>query len=495
MNGKKLIPAVLALIGFSLNGFCQEAPLSITELDVEAAKTASSIREFLKTSGGGSIRGDGSSTGLPFGVYWTETILTFLSSGIGNQGITVLHGASGRPDYTLQCSVLELGSTVRVYTRLIKRDGAEVASVWTTDFPRARIISLLTGSPGQWDAFEPDSAEQPVFLEPGGAEMYRSLYAGDEDWFEINCEEDGFLVVETSGETDTMLTLYDASRGPGSLREITSNDDTFDINARVGIVAKRGSRYIVRANGYSESETGSYGIRAHFSDAPDKDMEPNDTMNTAFPISTETSVTGYILSEDEEDWYRLVLKNGRFDAGTEGDIDTYLELFDQNGRMLTSDDDSGDYNNAVISLPVAAGTYYLKVTAYEPGEYTLRCELREPNQADAYEPDDDPGDAKSISIGEEQIRSFTTEDDMDWVRFTVNSRGTYTIRAWGQEYSDLDTVLNLYNGAGDLIVENDDYGDSYSSRINRTLSPGSYLIRVHVLEYPRGSYRLSVTQD
>jgi hypothetical protein len=224
-------------------------------------------------------------------------------------------------------------------------------------------------------------------------------------------------------------------------------------------------------------------------------MEPNDSMDAAFSISTDTPVQAFIVTEDEQDWYRLVLSGGYFTVHTGGNIDTHLELYDANGRKLAEDDDSSYDTNAKISLLLEAGTYYVKAGAYETGEYTLYCMEKEPNQIDAYESDNRQEDAKTISIGEEQIRSFTTEDDVDWVRFTVDLQGYYRIRAWGAENNDLDTYLRLYDSTGSLIDENDDVDETYASLITRRLSPGLYYIRVHVLEYPSGSYKLALTQD
>jgi hypothetical protein len=493
MNLNKRIFTVLLLAVFVLRGFSQTGPSSIIDLDREAEKTAAAVREFIGSGSMGSIRNDESAGVSPLARYWTETILVRLSApGANNRGITVFDSPSARSGYILRCSVLELGPVVRIYTRLVRNFDLSVAAAWTVDFGRTPYLDdLLSGSRGNWDGFEPDDREQPVPLEPNGLAILRSLHEDDRDWFIIRAEEDGYLVVTTSGQTDTYIELY-----TDSLDLIAENDDGPDeYNARVGFMAEGGKTYIVLVRGYSDDETGSYGIKAFFSGIPDKDMEPNDSMNEAFPISPDEPVEAFIVTDDEQDWYRLDLSGGYFTAATEGDIDTYLELYDAAGRKLVEDDDSYYGANAKISLLLEAGTYYVKVSAYETGEYTLYCTEKEPNQIDAYEPDDRMEDAKTISIGEVQIRSFTTEDDVDWVRFTADAPGSYTIRAWGVEYGNLDTYLSLYDSTGSLIDENDDEGETYASLLTRRLSPGLYYIRVHVLEYPNGSYKLSVMRN
>jgi hypothetical protein len=502
VNRKKCILALLLSAAFIVKSFAQTPspaePSSLADLDREAEKIAVSDREFIRSGSTrtGSIRNEGTGASV-LDRYWIETICANLSAaGADNRGITIFQNPQVNSGYVLRCTIVELGLTLRIYTKLIRSSDFAVAATWMTDIVKTPYISglgaRLSGSQDQWDGFEPDSGEQPVFLETGGAEITRSLHEGDEDWFVIiPGEEDGYIVVKTSGSTDTVMELY-----TDSFEQITENDDFGgDYNAGIGFMARRGNRYLVLVRGYSEDETGSYGIKAVFSDIPDKDLEPNNSMNEASAISADTQVKAFILTDDDEDWYVLAVSGGYFTTRTDGDIDTYLELFDINGEKLAEDDDSGYDTNANISLLISPGTYYLKASAYETGEYTLSCLLREPNQVDAYEPDDKREDAKTISAGEEQRRTFTTGDDAAWVRFTVDSRGYYSIRASGIEDGELDTFLSLYDADAALIDENDDTDASYASLISRELSPGLYYIRVHVLEHPSGSYRLSVTRE
>jgi hypothetical protein len=494
MIRKKHIITILLVAVFAVTGFSQTGPLSITDLDREAEKTAADIREFLRSGATGSILHGETADASPLARYWVETILARLSAvNADNRGITIFDSPAARSGYVLRCTVLEIGPVVRIHTRLVRSLDSSVTIAWTTDLGRTPYLdSLLARSGDGWDAFEPDGRETPLLLEPGGAEISRSLHEDDEDWFIIKANEDGYLVIATSGQTDTYIELY-----TDSFDLIAENDDGSDnYNARLGFMAEGGKTYIVLLRGYSDDETGPYGITAFFSDVPDKDMEPNDRMDEAFLLSLDTLVNAIIVSENDQDWYRLVLSGGHFIAGTTGDIDAYLELYDAAGRKLAENDDSEyDDSNAKISLILGAGTYYVKVSAYGTGEYTLFCAEKAPNRIDAYEPDDRQEDAKTISIGEEQIRTYTTEDDVDWARFTVDVQDYYRISAWGVDNNGLDTYLSLYDSTGALIAENDDAGETYSSLITKRLSPGLYYIRVHVLEYPTGSYKLKLTRD
>ncbi|MDR0402892.1 MAG: PPC domain-containing protein [Treponema sp.] len=387
---KNRIFTVLLLTAFAVQGFCQTEPSSIADLDREAEITAAAVLEFVRSADAiRSIQNEQAPDAPPLVRYWIETILARLSAaGTSAGGVTVFDNPSARSGYILRCSILELGSVARIYTRLIRRADSSVAAAWTTDLAKTPYLSyLLSGQENHWDNFEPDSREQPVVLEINGTEISRSLHTGDQDWFIVSPEEDGYVDITTSGRIDTVMELY-----TDSFELIAENDDgPDDYNARLGLMVERGKNYIVLVRGYSEDETGSYGVKAVFSVLPDKDMEPNDSMSEAFPISIDTPVKAFIFSENEQDWYSFVLPGGCFvtiDAVGEGSVDMFLELFDAAGRKLDEDDDSGHNVDAKISLFLEAGTYYIKAGAYGTGEYSLVCALREPNQAGAYEPDD-----------------------------------------------------------------------------------------------------------
>jgi hypothetical protein len=492
---------LLALVLAS--SFAQEnGPRSLAELDKEAERAAAQIRAFLVETGGGSVMGAAYTAAYPLLYYWVEELTgslagsSSLTAPAGRAAVTVkTQGA----DYTLSAATLEIGNIIRIYTRLVRREDSTVAASWTTDLPKTPYLTetfLTAAEPGiPPDPWEPDVKEDPLLLELGGTGLYRSLHRGDEDWFLVTVPEGGYAVIETDGDTDTVMELY------GENGMIAENDDGGGKdNARIGFMAAPGKSYVARVHGYEEDETGWYTIRAYLSGLPDKDMEPNDSMETAFTIPPGCTVQAFILSKDDEDWYKITLPaaGGYFSARTDGAGDTWLELLDSTGKRIAEDDDSGYGANGVnarISLILPGGTYYLKAGGYESGEYSLICVLREPNAEDGYENDDERENAKPIAVDEEQLRTFTTEDDVDWAVFTAAARGVYVITAKGRENGELDTYLSLYGEDGKLLTENDDNGAGYDALIRTRLSPGTYYIRAHVLEYPSGSYTLTVTRE
>lgn len=95
---------------------------------------------------------------------------------------------------------------------------------------------------------------------------------------------------------------------------------------------------------------------------------------------------------------------------------------------------------------------------------------------DAYEPDDEPNYASRISVGSTQTHSLSA-GDVDWVFFEVSSSGQYTIETTGSG----DTKMWLYQLNGSTLTQlesDDDGGDSLNAKIVRTLSSGTYFVKV-----------------
>ena len=104
------------------------------------------------------------------------------------------------------------------------------------------------------------------------------LREGEEQWFSVRPSGQGFLVVETSGDTDTVLEAYDDSR---SL--IAENDDGGDdSNARLEVFAEAGKTYLFKLKCYEDEEGGPYRIRASFETIP-PDTERNMERTRAAP--------------------------------------------------------------------------------------------------------------------------------------------------------------------------------------------------------------------
>ncbi|MDR2019604.1 MAG: PPC domain-containing protein [Treponema sp.] len=477
-------------------------PQSAADLDRENAKVTELISRRLSTLESGirvsvgSFGFDGYDTSL--GAYWRENLISGLSN-LSGRSFTVTDGGS-RTDYMVTGEITNIANIARIHVRLIKTGDASVTAGWHTDLEQTEfILNLLdTGSSSgrriSRDNHEPDGRENPLAVEAGETWINRTIHnENDQDWFLFTAlNGGGAACFETSGDFDTVMELYDEE---GSL--LDENDDGGeDSNARIDYPLEGGKRYIARVRGYSGS-TGAYGFRIQLAEISDSAMESNNTEEQAFAIDLDTEINGYFPVPSDEDWYRVEIpaEGGQFTAGTGGHVDTFITIYDGDGNEIAEDDDSGDRYNARVSVLVSGGPLYVRVTAYEGrGDYTLQTQLREPVGLDSYEPDNTRQNAKPINAGETQRRTFSQSDN-DWVSFTVNQRGYYVFQARGETSNNLDTYLELFDDEN-IIGEDDDGGEEYSSRLRIRLDPGTYYIKIYCLDDEAGEpYLFSVDAE
>jgi len=197
------------------------------------------------------------------------------------------------------------------------------------------------------------------------------LYAGQEYWFSVRPTGTGFLTVETTGSIDTYLEAYDASRNL-----IDENDDGGDSNARLDIFVDPGKTYLFKLRGYDEEVTGPYSIRALFETAS-ADVG-NTERSKAILLQQDNSIPVFFRSPSESRWYRydLTRQKNLLMVQTAGNTDTYLKLYDSQGRLLSENDDSGNDSNAMLSERLGPGTYYIEITLYtgRTGRTTIHTE-------------------------------------------------------------------------------------------------------------------------
>jgi hypothetical protein len=349
------------------------------------------------------------------------------------------------------------------------------------------------------DPHEPDTQEKPVPVQLG-TWVSRALHPGDADWFTLRPASSGLLIAETSGDTDTIITLY-----KGNDRVAQNDDNGDDVNGRLEYPVQSGVGYTICVEGYDETEAGPYRFMVSFEPIRDTG-EPNNVPSQATPFSPgssrETSrnnrLTAYFLDPDDVDWYRYTVPaTGTLVVYTEGIMDTIITMYDSKDNLIAEDDDSGDNDNARASARVTPGTVFIRVSSYDGqlGKYTLQGLLFEPAKADRFENDDTKELAKDISVGASQERNFTDASDEDWARLRITQRGIYDIYAKGEDGA-LDTFLELYDAGDELVDVNDDWENELNARLRLELKPGTYYIKATTINtdpIDNSAYVLSVT--
>jgi hypothetical protein len=334
-----------------------------------------------------------------------------------------------------------------------------------------------------------------------GEWISKALYANSADWFSFTPDSAGILVAETQGDTDTLLDLY---RGSELLRE---NDDVGnDRNARIEYFVDPGVNYLIKASGVrlagaKENAAGPYRFRVTMEPMPERKARPHNTMEQAKTIALEETVTDYFFTPEDVNWYTVSAPGaGRLTIHTEGTLDTLLEVYDKWGELIGRDDDSGYQGNAKVAADIfSASPVYFRVNAYQgaTGRYYVKTKYIAPIKPDPFENDDSIANAKDIRIGVPQERNFTNAGDIDWARLQIVSQGSYAIAATAAD-NYLDTFLQLFDAAENLLAEDDDSGGFWNALLKANLKPGTYYIRVSCVDkdpLEHSGYTLSVTAE
>lgn len=222
-------------------------------------------------------------------------------------------------------------------------------------------------------------------------------------------------------------------------------------------------------------------------------FEPDNNSIQAKTISNGVIQTHSIYPVGDQDWVVFSLTGDTGvtleTSGVSGD-DTRMWLYNSSLTELAFNDDidlqNGNYFSRLErqcnSNPLSAGTYYVKVDEYNNNDtiasYNLALILTP--CVDVYEPDNNSGQAKSITSGNPQTHSIQPANDQDWVTFTLNSDSMVILETSG---GSGDTRMWLYNDSLNELEFNDDSGVGYFSYIDRLcgndpLPSGSYYVKI-----------------
>jgi len=332
-----------------------------------------------------------------------------------------------------------------------------------------------------------------------GTSRERTGSFADDFTFSANSGEP-LLIVVTSVDVDTYLYLYDEAGNP-----LAENDDYGGtVRSLILLTPSTSGTYTVEITSYDVGETGQYQI----------------ILLSGEDISVERTVTGLscgmemIGSLGVTDGASRMFSSGHYaddytfqgNSGdtlaidlTSGEFDTYIYLYDSKGILAAENDDYGGITRSFLKYVVpSSGTYTIEVTSFfdnETGAYLIRLLGNEDISPDR--------SAKEISFGTEKTGSLEETDGMSRRRIEIpaddytfaGNEGVSVLIDLSTSY--FDTYLYLYDPAGNLVAENDDFGGISRSVIMYILpSSGTYTVEVTSYdEEGTGEYRISLLSD
>ena len=331
----------------------------------------------------------------------------------------------------------------------------------------------------------------------------------DVDWMWFEITEDGDYTIQTTGNGDTYIRLYDLDGNLLAVDDDGGVGKNASVTMHLTVDPSYGTGlYIAEVSSYHGEVIPLYYAMVTKADAGGAGdaYEDDDSRAKAKGIVAGESQSRSIHDAGDEDWVLFrPIQSGAYQIQTNGDGDMKLDLYDAKGNLLATDDDSGTGLNARIGQTLQANTdYYIKAYAYKKDvtvdSYALNVTLLQTSElGDAYESDDDPAKAKAIKLGETQTHSIHTAGDVDWVTFTPTQGGEYTLQTVGSGLN-CDTQLFIYKSladaqAGRYLKWDDDSGTDRNAKITIRLDKGAtYYVKAQAWEdYTIPSYGLKVT--
>lgn len=370
-----------------------------------------------------------------------------------------------------------------------------------------------------------------VFLAPEGLIIDANLRddGTDRDFFEIQSLTPGtlFRAETTDSDLDTVLAMFD-----GNGEFIRGDDDSGEglLCSLTGIVGEDGVLNLA-VSGFPDFD---FNGTADGSDFPHGQSGDYQLVVTpiALPQVQETDINSFFLLRDQftaddgliidanlradgvdRDYFEITgLTPGAyfeaeiFDSG----LDTVLGALDQHGNIIDIDDDSGSgllckidgvvpesgvLNFAVSGYPdfdFDGSSDFEGVAHGESGDYNLAIQTFS---------DDIPASTSTqevLEVGQSQTNTVDFPYDEDWFATDLDADSVYVFELKGDVTSQdpiYDPFFRLYDADGNLVAQNDDFGDGLNCQLVYTPeTDGTYFASAGGYGNNTGDYALSLEE-
>ncbi|NLD49488.1 MAG: hypothetical protein GX660_20220, partial [Clostridiaceae bacterium] len=244
-----------------------------------------------------------------------------------------------------------------------------------------------------------------------------------------------------------------------------------------------GGNYYINTYCFSYAASGdhSYQLLIYPEDTAPDAYEPNDSVETATNISTDTSVNGTINISTDEDFYVVnVSSTGRLTVVLDNipwGCDYELIVYDANSQIVAGSWFSGTIPEKASILVDEPGDYYIRVYSYSGSDpsssYKLTTTISDP---DRYEINDRYFSAKEVYVSESALATIDNVRDEDWYIINADEAGVYDFGLQNIP-TDNDYDIYLYDSARNYI-DSSAYGGNADELISASLDEDRYYIQI-----------------
>jgi hypothetical protein len=312
---------------------------------------------------------------------------------------------------------------------------------------------------------------------------------GDRDVFRLTPANSGTLTLSSSGSTDVVGQLLNAS---GTLL-LTDDNSAGGPNFRITRTLTAGGTYFLRVSGKTATTTGGYGVAATLSGSPATNGDI-DVMNGAVSLALGNSIDfGSRAVNSAAITKNLTIVNRGTAAlainSASASPSGSFTVNTQPAKTLAV----GAKTTFIVGFkPQAAGALSatLIVSSNDPDENPFILTLTGTGTSTTSA---DQGNtiatAAAVKLPSTISASIESGTDIDVFKFTLTATKTVTLQTTGS----IDTYGTLYNRSGAVILEADDTDTDVNFRISRSLSAGTYYLAVEGYSTDDvGAYTLSL---
>ena len=340
------------------------------------------------------------------------------------------------------------------------------------DFESATRIAIGEAVAIEFES--PDDEGMFVFLGEPGVEYVFTL-----DW-------EGWI--RLSDPWRPIMVLFDA--GGQELARLEGDDSSQNIMMWQAVTG--GDYYIAVGDGAtfgSLTLTVTVGGAAEPLDRDDHGNSEGD----ATAIGVGADVRGALDYDDDIDFFRFQAERGQsyqIDVALGTLDDSIVELYDVDWSFLNTNDNYGDTNASRLYWEApSSGERYVLVGGYGTGTYTLTVSLSDLIDDHG----NSEGDATAIGVGTDVRGAVDYDDDIDFFRFQAERGQSYQIDVALGTLDD--SIVELYDVDWSFLDTNDDYGDTYASRLywEAPSSGERYVLVGGAYTSSQGTYTLTVS--